>query len=619
MAGDAVRVVLLDVSQSMAATDRGIQALERARSAAAGFLRYRPGLWANLIVAAAGARPVFDGPSTNFEALREELSRAEPLPQRLDVPRALGTAARLLSPASPDDRRRRELVVGSDFQRSNWQRADFSVLPEGTQIQLEAIRPAETPANLSIVRAECRLGSPGSRQAPLAVEVANDSRTTQKVAVEVALGDAVYQLSGVCPAGQRTTLAESIELRQAGWQTGQARLLGVDDALMADNVRPLVARTRPQPVYALITRQGAAERPSSSHCLECALVPDARRQQEEASGRVIRLSPQALDQAALAQAEVIVLDHPGRLAPESIHMLAGLMRRGRPVLYVSSELVDAVNLQRLSEAAGAGLQMPAEFTPPPQGHFRRDLFLTSVRADEAPFRVFGDRLPAVLGRLRFAGGLTSRRLPNAVPDEILATYNDGSACLVLTAADAGALAVLNADLGASNLPKTAACVPLLDELWRRMIERRGPPEAVYCGEPMVVSLPSEAGAAAGLKIDADGAGGPSAGGPSDWGELIDEAGGVVWRWTSPTQPGAYRVLRGEQPVFALAVPLPAEEAAWEGIDPEWLETRLAGGREVSYHGTVGQGERRDDAWTWFAVAAVACLWGELLALLAFRT
>jgi len=67
------------------------------------------------------------------------------------------------------------------------------------------------------------------------------------------------------------------------------------------------------------------------------------------------------------------------------------------------------------------------------------------------------------------------------------------------------------------------------------------------------------------------------------------------------------------------VPLPAEEAAWEGIDPEWLETRLAGGREVSYHGTVGQGERRDDAWTWFAVAAVACLWGELLALLAFRT
>ena len=37
------------------------------------------------------------------------------------------------------------------------------------------------------------------------------------------------------------------------------------------------------------------------------------------------------------------------------------MRRGRPILYVTGELVDAVNLKRLAQAAG-GLPMPAEFS-----------------------------------------------------------------------------------------------------------------------------------------------------------------------------------------------------------------------------------------------------------------
>ena len=71
---DVVRVVVLDVSQSMAAVDRGIGTLERARSAAAGYLRYRPGLSANLVLGAASPRAVFGQPSTNFDLLRTELA-----------------------------------------------------------------------------------------------------------------------------------------------------------------------------------------------------------------------------------------------------------------------------------------------------------------------------------------------------------------------------------------------------------------------------------------------------------------------------------------------------------------------------------------------------------------
>ena len=49
------------------------------------------------------------------------------------------------------------------------------------------------------------------------------------------------------------------------------------DALAADDVRPFVLEVRPAPTYALITRQSAEQRPSSSYYLERALSAAAPR------------------------------------------------------------------------------------------------------------------------------------------------------------------------------------------------------------------------------------------------------------------------------------------------------------------------------------------------------
>ena len=268
--GDTVRVVVLDLSQSMAARTGAVELFERARTAAAGYLRYRPGLAADLILAGARPRGVFDGPSTNFDALRDELSRCRVLPQRMDVNRALDLAARMLAPASPEDHRRRELVVVSDFQRSRWSRADFAPLPADTQIQFESTAPAVAPANLAVLRVEGRAaGAQGNVQ--LEVEVANYSPATRKMAVNVALGHSSWRLSGTCLPGRSTTLVEETGPRPPGWEWGEARLVGVgvDDALAADNVRPFVLQVRPPPRYVLITRQAASRRPTSSLFLEC--------------------------------------------------------------------------------------------------------------------------------------------------------------------------------------------------------------------------------------------------------------------------------------------------------------------------------------------------------------
>jgi hypothetical protein len=609
--GAAARVVLLDVSQSMAAESHGVQLLERARPLAAGFLASQTELQADLILAGTTAHATFGRLSTNFLVLRNELSEVKPRPERLNVQAALNKAGELLA-AVDGAERRRELVVISDFQRTNWASADFSVLPEDTRIQLESVAPAQPLANLAILR----IGTPDrveqGREARLEVDVGNYSPTPRQVQVEIVLGEAVYRAEGLCPAQTRTTLSTEVPLRSAGWQTGEARLVNVQDALAADNVRPFVLDVRPAPTYALLTSQLAEQVPSSSYYLERALSPMAGRTGRP-EARVVRINANALDRDALATTDVLVLDHPGRLSEETIRLLATLLRRGRGIFYVAAEPQDAVNLQLLADAAGADLQLPVTFAPPPAGQRRRNLFLVDVRREQAPFRIFGDELTAVTGSLRFSGGLATQRRERALADDILATYSDRSICLVVSTCAEGTLAVLNADLATSNLPSSPAFVPLMGELMGRLLARRRGADALACGEPVAVYLPTTAGVATGLHIS----GPPSAG--DDLGMVIEESGGVLWRCPSLNAPGVYRVSRQGQTVFALAAALPAEEADLTPLEPTVLRERLAGGRKVHYRAQSRDDEEHDDLWSWLAVACVGCVLGEFLTLKAFRS
>jgi hypothetical protein len=617
--GDALRVVLIDASQSMSVTDGGVQLMERARTAAAEHLSYRPGLRANLIVAAATPASVFEFPSTNFEALRDELRSAVPLPQRLDARRALEAAAKMLATTSEADERRRELIVVSDFQRRNWAAADFSVLPRDTKIQLEPIRAADSLDNVAVVRAESRGRVTEGRPVQVEIDVGNFGRANRDVTVEIVLGATSQRVTGHCAAGRVTTLAAEVASGALGWQWGEARLVGVDDALAADNTRPIAWQCRAKPHYALITRQPAALRPSSSHFLECALVPDASLG-DRTSARLTRVKPETLDRQFLATADLIVLDHPGRLDQDSIRTLAGLLRRGRPVLYVTSEPTDAANLKLLTESAGRGLQLPVEFAPPPVGQPRRDLFLTSFQRNEGIFSPFGDQAGAAVAPLRFSGGLASRRVEAGLASDMLATYNDGSAAIVLAASDAGSLAILNADLVTSSLPTTGTFLPLVEELVARLIVRQRAGKAT-CGEPLVAQLPADVGLAAGLSIvpppredNLD----PQADAATEFGDLSDDGAGVAWHWNSPTAPGVYRVARDSKTEYALPIALSEDESQLDPLAMDVLTTRLAGGRAI--HVQLADDESgRDSLWTWVLVICIGCMIGEVAALTVFRS
>jgi hypothetical protein len=623
--GNVVRVVILDQSLSMAAGTSGVTAFERGRAVASAALAYQPGARGNLILAGAQPRPVFDRLTSNFDALREALAKAKPRTERLNIQPAINAAAELFASAGTRDATRKlDLVIVSDFQRGNFSSIDLSPLPKETSVRLESVAAKGALANVGIVRVGATGRIEQGGHVPVEVEVGNYSPAARNVDVELTIGAATYKLAGLCPPNVRTTLTTDVTLNDAGWQIGRAKLIGVEDALGADNERPFVLDVRPPSVYALVTRDSSVPRPTSSHFLERALVPTTPAPSDTGGAganprgeRVVRIDPAHLDRDAVAGADLIVLDHPGRLSNESTNLLAALMRRGKAVLYVAAEPMDAGNLKSIADAAGSDLKMPVEFSPPAAGQARRELFLAEMRKTEPPFASFGERLAASVGPLRFGGGLSSRRLEGGLIDDVLAWYSDRSAALVVTACGGGTLAVLNADLNVSNLPKSPAFVPMLAELVNRMLGRGRVTDAAPCGETLSAYLPAEAGAAEGLTTLA-----PETQAKSDDkddnGALADENGLVVWHWPSPGSAGAYRVMRGDKAVYALATAAPAVESDLQTIDPSLLTGRLAGGRTVEFHASGEDEQRNDTAWAWVLAVCAMCMIGEVGMLKLFR-
>ncbi|MGQ0635963.1 MAG: BatA domain-containing protein [Planctomycetaceae bacterium] len=610
-----LRIVVADVSQSMAAVHQGVQLFERTRPLVARRLENKSGTRANLILAAARPASVFEQASSNYAMLREALATARPLPQRCDVQAALNLASELIARDGSHSELRREVVIVSDFQRTNWGAADFSVFPEGVEIILESVAPAEPLPNLGLLRVAAQGRPEAGRLARLEVDVGNYSPTPQNVRVDVTIGGLSVQLGGMCPAFGRTTLTGELVPPEPGWPVGEAKLIGVEDALADDNARPCVMEVRPPPQFALVTRQPEKSRPSSAYYLERALVPIDERKgaggksQATTVSRVTRVDPERLDVEALAAFDLVVVDHPGTLTTQAVNLLAAFLRRGRAVFYVAAEAADAANLRLLSEALGARWQLPVEYLPPRAARPRRDLFLAEMRREEAPFSVFGDEADTLFGPLRFAGGLDTRPREGALADEILARYNDGSACLVLSAVEAGEILILNADVGTSNLPGSAAFVPLVGELVQRLLVRAGGAADIACGEPFAVPLPSATNSTHDLEL---------AGvepGSSVAGEVVPEAGGVLWRSEAAGPPGVYRVRHGDEVVFALAAAIPAAESDLRTLSGRVFQERLAGGRHVVFQSATGSPEdERDTSWTWLAIACVTCVLGEVVAL-----
>ena len=420
-------------------------------------------------MAGATTHAVFDRPSTNFGALRDELGKAAPRPERLNVRVALDAAAAMVAQAAglggDGVGPKGEVIIVSDFQRTGWSAADFSVFPRDTEIQLESAAAAETPPNLAVLK----VGSSGraevGRPLVLDVEVGNFSTASRSVEVELSLAAASYRASALAHQGRRQrsrqrSCREPPGGSQAapGWSrsaTPWPRTIPERLSSTYGSRRSLhSSAARPQPhVRHRATTSSARSSPSRRK-------PPRTGPARACCGSTRSATIETPSRRPSSWCSII----PGSSPTRCWRSLVGWLKRGRPVLYVACEPADAINLKKWADLAGTDLRLPVELVPPPQGGWRAPRFIAEVRRELPPFQVFGDALTATLDPLRFSGGLASHPLPDALADDVRARYGDQSACLVVSTCGAGTIAILNADLGASTLPTSSAFVPLVGEL-----------------------------------------------------------------------------------------------------------------------------------------------------------
>jgi hypothetical protein len=130
------RVILFDISQSMSAKRGASTAIDQAKSIALKYLDYSPNLQANLVLVGAKPRPVFPSLSPNLSILREAVQSSVTRSERTDIKSAMTVAGNMLS-ASPLEKT--ELIIISDFQRTNWSNLFLEAVPSNTKILLESV------------------------------------------------------------------------------------------------------------------------------------------------------------------------------------------------------------------------------------------------------------------------------------------------------------------------------------------------------------------------------------------------------------------------------------------------------------------------------------------------
>lgn len=609
---NTARVILLDVSRSMAAGSGGVSGISQARTAALEFLDAMPGVQANVIFIGARPQPVFEKMSPNLPALRQSVQEVQSQPQQADVGGAVRLAARLLQQA---EGRKRELVVISDFQRTGWGTLSLNDIPEETEIRFHSVRPVEND-NVAVTAVRTAGHAIEGQATAIEVELANFSDAEVETRCQIECGRWQRSVPVVIAAQASRTISETVTFERPGWYHGEARLESNLDVLPEDDRRPLAVRVRPAPHVLLVTRQSQAEVPSSSWYLKQA-IDVALASGNRSQPPITVVHPGRSSAASWPEADLYVIDHPGLLEADAVDRIASRVRRGRGLLYVAAELADAMNLEELNQAFGSGFEPPVRLIADGDGAIRKDLFVSGLKSRQGPFRVLGAAAETAFRPVRFGGGLPTRTVAEGLQDQVLAELSDSSALLYATAADAGRVGLLNADLGRSNWPVQSSFLPVLGELVQHLLSGDQPNQAAACGEPLVRMLPPQVSDNAALTAEPAGEETPESPEYGSW-EWSAGQGAVVWSWPEPTGPGVYRLRERDRTVFAVATAAPAAESDLQMLGDDVLRDRISGARQVAYSDPKTEEPVEDSLWNWLIVACVVGLIGEIAALRSFR-
>jgi hypothetical protein len=550
-------VAILDVSLSMGHRRSGISSLAGVRGQLAALLDdLRPGDASNVILAGAAPRPVLPRPGADFGTLRQTVRSAEPTFERGDMSGAVAEAVRELSETGA---RSRELIIASDFQRTNWSGVTLDGVPGDVKIVLLSSETGRR-ANAGITDLRLTPATPTAGEpATLEVQVWNGAPIPRTFAVTISIlkdgGDEIERTQTALVSAQAYaagTGSASIRFPGTGRYRVSARLPA--DSLPADDARFLVADLT-HGVSALLVSSETDGR-NGAYFLRTALnpAPDA-----PGSIRVVTLKGRALTDTDLDATDAVVV-YDVNTMPSAL--LARYVRGGGALILFLAGPNIVTQTQSLAAQLGPADGVP--FLPQSQLDISHQgkgyVTISEGRYDLPMLKLFGDPGSGDLTQIHMR-----RFYLTEAPDpqtEVLLRYEDGTPAMARRAVGAGSILFCNfsPDPADGDLARQPVYPPLLQEVVRSMTRRS-------------FGRAFEPGGSATAAVDpGDLRGAVTASGPN--GEplpiSVDRSGGGVLI-DRVEEPGFYTVLAGAEPVATVAVNPDPQESDLRPLDPPALE------------------------------------------------
>ena len=499
-------IVLLDNSLSMEAGDEVRSNFSAAAAETVELLLNLPRGSEATVLGLAGPLPTPPEPTHDVEGVARAISAATGGYGGPDIPARLEMAAGLLASARHPDR---ELVVVSDFQRSNWSpreseararaiaRLNAQPLPVRRVLLMPArdirenvsVAPLEVPRSVVGVNRPLRIRAlirNHGAQAQSGLRARLRVNGEERAVSEISLGP-----------HESGTLLFTHRFDRPGSQAIEVEVEA--DRLRADNVgRASVEVFDRLPVLLIAGRASTEPLRGEADFLERALRPRPAIPSASDEHGVIEptvVTEDAFSPDSLAKMKAVVLANVSRLKEEQTRAIERFVRDGGGLLVLPGDRAraDWYNERLFSNGDGC---LPAAMVEIITSAEATPASILSGRFDHPALALFNDPRS---GGLRGAQIWTWHRLAAAPSADkvagetaVMAKINNGDALLMEQRWGAGSviLAALPANTAWSNLPLRPFFVPLMQEMVIWLASTVHPPRNVFTGGRLAAVLPS---------------------------------------------------------------------------------------------------------------------------------
>lgn len=580
--------LILDLSASMGYGRGGVTTLARAKAQALRTLdTLGPSARANLILCASRSRGVFNELSADRAALISAVRAAQPMDESADANQAITLASDHLAASSAGDKR---LYVFSDFQRTNWSRAEFSSLPPGTRLLFVNADSGERPnvgiKTLRLSPSTARVGE----TADVICEVFNSSSITRSVDVRFELSQHATTVQPISIPAFSTAQAV-LRFTPSGPGFTECAVSLAPDDLPADDQRQLAIEARSMPNVALLTHEDLNSRATGSFYLLRALRPNP------SSSTAFRVTiATSADRAALPLQKVVFISGSPALSNDDYAKLAGFVEDGGALLWMLSgpTIVKAVgqfaaHLPRTNPAPFL-VEHVTDVTAQGRGYLQ----LSDARLESPLFKLFRDPSTGDLRHARFYRICGISRLQASA--EALLRFDDGSPAAALSSVGRGSVLFLNFSPAPawSDLARRQLFLPLVHELVKGVVSQDERTVEHLVGSVPIVPIRTASGPVRCI--------GPDDNPVAVEVDRIRQAVTIV----RANRPGFYRVESQGKALAVVPVNVSADETDLRAIDPRPLASPSAKGRAYL---TGGSGRDPDVLALHYGLA----LWQYLLA------